>query len=367
MATSVKLIFDRKNKASATTPGTIEIEVYQDGKRKRYSTGIRVKKGQWKDGRVRNHPSAIELNAKLEKCYNDYLKLANSPGFNIESLTNKPTKQSTPFLDWMKSEIDGRKDLRPNTIKQHKSTLHLLQKWNKINSFNDLNTKNIVILDEYLKSGLKKQSSVHGHHKTLKVYINRAIIQGLLDASPYDGIKIPRGKTETIKYILEEQRNIIENLELSGTMELVRDMFLFACYTGLAYADMTRVTREDIITENGRMFLVDKRQKSGTPYKLMLLPEAKAILEKYDWNLDRISNQKANVYLKAIGTIANIKVPLTMHMGRHTFATWALSKGVPIEVVSKMLAHSDIATTQIYAKVLQKEVDRGFELLSKKG
>ena len=95
----------------------------------------------------------------------------------------------------------------------------------------------------------------------------------------------------------------------------------------------------------------------------MLLPKAQEILERYDYDLDRFTNQKCNQYLKAIQVMANIRTHLTMHVGRHTFATWALKKGVPIEVVSKMLAHTDIQTTQIYAKVLQEEVTKGFELL----
>ncbi len=128
-------------------------------------------------------------------------------------------------------------------------------------------------------------------------------------------------------------------------------MFLLACFTGLAFVDMQKVSRNDIYEENGMQWLIDKRSKTGSRYKLMLLPEAKEILERYDYNMNRITNQKANVFLKAIASDAGIEENLTMHMGRHTFATWALSKGVPIEVVSKMLAHADITTTQIYAKL----------------
>lgn len=364
--TTINILFDRKHLATNERKGTVEIEIYQNRVRKRYATGVRVTKNQWKDGRVYNHPAAIELNAKIEETYNTYLRIVSEPGFSIDKLTNPDKRPSVSFLDWMEDSIEKRKDLRPNTIKQHKSTLHLLQKCKIFVNFKDLTRKNVSQFDQYLKSKHLKQSSVHGHHKTLKVYINRAIIQGLITNSPYSGISIPRGKEETVRYITEDQRSSIEALELTGTMAFVRDMFLFACYTGLAYVDMTKLKREDIKEENGRLYIEDKRQKTGTRYKLMLLPEAQAILNLYDWNLNRITNQKANVYLKAIGAMANITEPLTMHMGRHTFATWALSKGVPIEIVSKMLAHSDITTTQIYAKVLQKEVDKGFELLKDK-
>lgn len=366
MASTVNILFDRRHIATNERKGTVEIEIYDSGLRKRYSTGVRIFKNQWKDGRVINHSGAIELNAKIEKIYNDYLRIVSEPDFSIEKLTNPNKNPSVSFLDWFEENIEKRKDLRPNTIKQHKSTLHVMQEWNKIINFSDLTRKNILLFDQYLKTRLCKQSSVHGHHKTLKVYINRALIVGLLKESPYEGIKISRGRTDTVKYLTESQRSAIESLELHGTIAIVRDMFLFACYTGLAYADMVKISAADIKEENGNMYLEDKRRKSGSRYKLLLLPEALEILRRHDWNLNIISNQKANIYLKAIGAMINISEPLTMHMGRHTFATWALSKGVPIEVVSKMLAHTDIATTQIYAKVLQKEVDKGFELLKKK-
>lgn len=363
MATTIKIIFDRKGKATKTKLGTVEIEVYSDGVRKRYSTGVRIFSDQWKDGRVHNHSAAIELNAKIQRIYEEYMRISADPEFNIQRMTNPRKAPSLGFLDWMEAEIDKRKDIRPNTIKAHRSTLHILQEWGRISSFKHLTLKNINALDEYLHGRLKKQSSVHSHHKALKVYVNRAIIQGLLSASPYEGVKISRGKADNRKFLTESQREAIEKLDLEGTIGFVRDMFLLACYTGLAFADMVKISRDDILEDGGESWLIDQRIKTGTPYKLMLLPEAKQILERYDYNMNRISNQKANVFLKGIAAAADIKENLTMHMGRHTFATWALSKGVPIEAVSKMLAHSDITTTQIYAKVLQQEVDKGFELL----
>lgn len=111
------------------------------------------------------------------------------------------------------------------------------------------------------------------------------------------------------------------------------------------------------------MVIDGSRLKTSVRYKLKILPKAMEILSKYDFDLDRMSNQKCNIYLKAIQTIAGIKTKLTMHVGRHSFATWALKMGVPLAVVSKMLAHTDITTTMIYAKVLQTEVAAGFDKL----
>ena len=141
-------------------------------------------------------------------------------------------------------------------------------------------------------------------------------------------------------------------------------MFIFACYTGLAYCDLVRV-KDCVVVEDGVRFIDGARLKTSVHYRLMLLPEAEEILDRYDGDMNLASNQKANLLLKAIQGMAQIKTVLSMHVGRHSFATWALNKGLPIQVVSKMLAHTNINTTQIYAKVLQKEVTAGFEMLKR--
>lgn len=127
----------------------------------------------------------------------------------------------------------------------------------------------------------------------------------------------------------------MEALTLAGGEEVARDMFIFSCYTGLAYSDLVKITKSDIIEENGKLIIEDKRQKTGSGYHIVLLPQAENILKKYDFNLNLLSNQKCNQYLKLIAQRCGIRINLTMHVGRHTFATWALQKGVRIEVVSK--------------------------------
>ena len=156
---------------------------------------------------------------------------------------------------------------------------------------------------------------------------------------------------------------MLESVKLDGPLDKVRDLWVFCSYTGLSYSDMAKLSPSDIVASEGKKMIIDKRIKTGTPYKIVLLPKALAILDKYGGTLPAITNQKCNYFLKVIGPAAGIKKNLTMHMARHTFATWALSKGVRIEVVSKMLAHADITTTQIYAKVMQREVEKGYELL----
>lgn len=361
MATTVKIIFDRRKQSSKTQAGTVEIEVVSNGKRKRISTGIKVYQNEWNNGKIIKRIDAIALNRQLEEKYNEIIELTSQPNFTINLLGSKQRK--TSFCDWVDEQIAKRTDLTERTRASHYAMNEKLRQTGYIKTFKDLSPENIRKWDAYAHTRCSQQTAVYDYHKKIKVYIKEAKLQGLINSDPYDFVKILKGKSEGIKYITEEERSRIEALELDGYMEIARDMFIFACYTGLADCDLRKITRDDVIEEDGQKFIVDKRQKTGVNYRLVILPKALEILERYDYNLDRLTNQRCNIMLKTIGAMAGVKTKLTMHVGRHTFATWALKRGVPIEIVSKMLAHSDIVMTQIYAKVLQSEVTKGFDLL----
>ena len=369
----IKLIFDRRKTASATTKGSIEIEVTWKKERVRLSTGVSVLKQQWKGGEVVNHPEEDELNAKIRslmKTMQEKLNhMAESNGeINLSVL--KATRKAkviggrTDFLDWLEDRI-AKRPIKESTRKHHMTVLKSLREFGKIKTFTDVTSRNIKLWDDYIRSldKVNCQASVHGYHKRLRPYIQEALELQLIDVNPYANVKIPRGKSEGIRFLTEEERNRIEELELFGMMETTRDMFIFSCYTGLAYSDLIKIKKEDVFQKGDDFCIRDKRTKTGNQYTIVLLPKALAILRKYDYNLNRLSNQKCNEQLKLIAHMAKIHINLTMHVGRHTFATWALSKGVGIQVVSKMLSHSDISMTEKYAQVLQSSVYEGYDLL----
>lgn len=370
-------VFDRRNRATKTTKGSLEIEIYYNNAQYRISTGVTLLATQWKNGRIVRCEDCGRLNTRIVemmKRLNDYVtkQEANDvPTLSINKLKavaegNEISGESRSLLKWLEERINAR-DIEESTRRQHKVMLKSLKESGLFRTFEDLTPVNIKKWDDILHSQLNCQSSVHGYHKRLKPYITDAIQLGLIQRSPYENIRIKRsnGHSEsTKKFLKEHERAAVEALTLAGGEEVARDMFIFSCYTGLAYSDLVKITKADIIEENGKLIIEDKRQKTGSGYHIVLLPQAEKILRKYDFNLNLLSNQKANQYLKLIAQRCGIRINLTMHVGRHTFATWALQKGVRIEVVSKMLAHADISTTQIYAKLLQNEVDRGYDILA---
>ena len=181
-----------------------------------------------------------------------------------------------------------------------------------------------------------------------------------------------------VPHLSAEELQLIENKEIFiDRIDLTRNMFLFACYTGFTYIDVASLTLEHLKTgQDGKPWLIKPRKKTGISERVPLLPPALRILKKYETDL-RLknsqkllpipSNQKVNAYLKELGDICGIPTQLTYHIARHTFAsTVTLENGVPIDSVSKMLGHKSIKTTQIYAKVSDRKISQDTKVLFRK-
>jgi integrase len=160
-------------------------------------------------------------------------------------------------------------------------------------------------------------------------------------------------------------------------LDRVKDIFLFSCYTGLAYSEIERLSTDHLVKDpDGETLIKINRKKTNVGVIVPLLPQAAAIIKKYEDDplanykgtlLPVTSNQKINAFLKEIAVLCDISKNLTFHMARHTFAaTVTLSNGVPIETVSKILGHTSIKTTQIYGKIVDLKVSEDMRILRKK-
>ncbi len=179
-------------------------------------------------------------------------------------------------------------------------------------------------------------------------------------------------------YLSDNELSNIETYNfLIARLERVRDLFVFSCYTGIAYVDIMSLSNDNIIKGiDGNDWIFTNRQKTKSPVKVPLLVKAQILIDRYQNHpmtqitetlFPVITNEKVNLYLKEIADACGIKKNLTFHMARHTFATTVtLSNGVPIETVSKLLGHSKIASTQIYARVIERKVSEDMELLKMK-
>jgi site-specific recombinase XerD len=221
------------------------------------------------------------------------------------------------------------------------------------------------------------------HNTTMKYLSNfkKIVIiclkNGWLSKDPFYGFRLAR-KEVVREFLTDEELGLIRSKYFSmERISQVRDIFLFSCYTGLAYADVKKLKRSEIcVGVDGEKWIFTSRQKTDTLSRIPLLTQALEILDRYKSypscdNADRLlpvlSNQKMNSYLKEIADCCGIQKPFTYHTARHTFATTiTLSNGVPIETVSKMLGHRNLKTTQHYAKILDNKVGDDMRRLKEK-
>lgn len=221
------------------------------------------------------------------------------------------------------------------------------------------------------------------HNTTIKYLgnfrkiINRCIRNGWLQRDPFLGFKMTKREVERVFLSKEELQRIRDKDFSTERMRQVRDIFLFCCFTGLAYADVKKLQRSEIcVGIDGDQWIFTSRQKTETASRIPLLSFALEIIEHYENHpvcvqkgkvLPVPSNQKMNTYLKEHADVCGITKPLTSHIARHTFATTVtLGNGVPIETVSKMLGHKNLRTTQHYAKVLDRKVSDDMQALKQK-
>jgi site-specific recombinase XerD len=224
----------------------------------------------------------------------------------------------------------------------------------------------------------KKTSHVNGankHIQRLRKLMNYAIKHEYIQTSPMASYSLEFEPVNKVALTIEEIQRIADVELMVPTMDHVRNIFLFQCYTGLSYSDVRLLTPMHIsVGLNNTYWIHMKRQKTKVAFAIPLLSPALAIMQKYLPTSDNtspifpvLSNQKMNDNLKLIQSSAKISKRLTTHLGRHSFATTiTLSNGVPMETVSRMLGHTKLSTTQIYAKVLETKIGSDMQTLSEK-
>lgn len=199
----------------------------------------------------------------------------------------------------------------------------------------------------------------------LRTIYKVAIDNGWVSKNPFSTVKIHFDPVERDVLTKSELTALIQTDMIFDRLEKMRDVFVFACFTGLAHCDVAGLTKENIITdEAGQVWLKTHRQKTSEVVDIPLLEIPQLIIKKYQGMkelngklLPTLTNSCSNLYLKEVAVRCGINKTLTFHMARHTFATTVtLSNGVPIESVAKMLGHRNIRTTQIYAKVIKDKL-----------
>ncbi|WP_179367658.1 site-specific integrase [Winogradskyella forsetii] len=280
--------------------------------------------------------------------------------------------------------------LHKNTMGQYKTSQRYMTEF-ILDEFNEsdialakLDYSFIIGFENFLRSYVPKpgqgrigNNTAMKHIKRLRRMVTLAYRMEWLDRDPFVNFKMKIERKEREFLSQEELQRIVGLTSSIERLMVVKDLFVFSCYTGISYSDIVELTKTNIkVGIDGNPWIMANRVKTGTPFKIPLLPSAAVLIEKYREHprtqgtsnlLPHLSNQKLNSYLKEIADLCSIKKNLTFHMARHTFATTVtLSNGVPIETVSKLLGHTKLATTQIYARVVERKVSEDMAILKEK-
>jgi len=384
------IVLDRKGRAKEGQEAMLEIRITSNRRHVYMSTGIKVRKSEWIAGRVVNRLDAKSINERLAIIYEKVGKAVNEAmehdsGIDVADIRKRvwaevEVQSGKPvLLDWIHGQIPLL-DIDEGTRKRYYPLESRLEEFGQMRTWEDVTTEKIYEFDAWLH-GLRKPISeaaqragvvpeklsnagVYNYHKTLKALLNRARRMGKIATNPYELLRgqFKRGDKENTEYLTEEEMTAIRELKLErgSVLDISRDLFVFQMYSGLAYSDAEAFDFSRYKKVEGTWRYVGQRIKTGVPYVSELLPPVVAVLEKYGGMVPQIGNADYNHRLKEIQRMAGIETRLHSHLARHTFATWMLANDAKIENVSRMLGHTNIVTTQRYAKVLAQSVHEDY-------
>lgn len=368
---TTRILFDRKHAATKTKTGLVQLEVLYERKRKFISTGVKVYVDQWSErSYVVGRADMFALNARInetKRMVDDYLNGLMEQGRlfdfgEFDRWLSAVEQKKVSFIEWVGNQIDLRHDLQDSTKRSQRKLVSILRDFGRIVTFDELTKANVMLFDDYLHGRGLKQTSVFDYHKTLKTYVHEAMRRELLDKDPYATLRFDRGKSEWGRFLSVEELERLQTAKMpTESIDRVRDLFVLQCLTGMSYSDLMAFDFSRVHISNGQQIYTAERTKTGVPFTVVFLPRALEILEKYDYQLPHISNVQYNLRLKIVADAAGIDKPLASHYGRRTCGMVLLNEGFPIEVVAKVLGHSNIKTTQeAYARILDDTVAREF-------
>lgn len=371
-----RLVYNRQKCLNERGTALVQVEALLHGRRKYFSTNIYLLPRQWSKTKsmVIRHPHAEELNQMLHEMMMELeaIELAlwkKGRQITLEILKESFNRQGNEdsFVEFFREEV-AHSPLRQSTRKNHLSTLALLQSFSKGLTFSELSYEFLTSFEDFLLGKGFHVNTVAKHMKHLKKYVNIAINKDLLDFSQYAFRKY---KIKTVEYrhsfLTPEELLAIESLDYHGRCKkllMVRDAFLFCCYTGLRYSDFISLKEESFVESGNEKWLCYRSVKTGTevrlPMKHLFGGKALHLINIYKDNLKRFfdlgSNSNVNKMLLKIARMAHVEKHVSFHTARHTNASLLIYKGVNITTVQKLLGHRSVKTTQLYAHVMDQTI-----------
>ncbi|MEZ5003507.1 MAG: site-specific integrase [Chitinophagales bacterium] len=396
----------RNNKMNNEGKVPIVLQIIHNRKVKEISLKKYIDPKHWdskncKLNKKHHNPSPINAYLANElRAYESIInrKLALDERFEIKDIIEEKNGMLTdhdlaklPFVEFLRKYIEENPDKRGiNTLRNYKSTLTRFTEFDSKIKLQDINFETLKEFESFLNEKYKsKKNTIHGRMKIIKKFCRMARAEGIIKLNPFDKYQIKSEDGDKPNLTLDEVKRLDELIVESESDKLIKDVFIFCCYTGLRFSDICTLAKKDIIEgdKKGTLKINIHLHKTSKMFTLQLAERAKEkmfdwgfkektkdfyifpIIESYNFSNDdqlkRIISSKNVVFnkkLKELAKKASIDKVLTFHMSRHSFATIGLTLGIRMEVLRDLLGHSDLKTTQVYAKVVDKLKNEAIEL-----
>jgi site-specific recombinase XerD len=372
MKKHVKVIFDRRGLAEKKGTGVIDICIYLNRGERKYESVGSATPDRWEvvaqDINIQAKVKHYEEVIKAMQVIGEEMTIANFNSHIIQAMDTRKDNadnvhmfkghdQRQSFTEFIEYYLD-KEGLRDGSRRNIQVVIDSLIKFNGIKCLKDLTPANLRKYDEWLHSqGDKSVATIYNYHKKVHKYTHILWRNEMIPSDPYNHVSFKRGSYKERKPLTEEELLRIRQADYAGKLGRVRDLFIFMAYTGLSYVDMCNFNFLRMAEKQGDTYYIEgERVKTGSSFYTPILPPALAVLEKYNYKLPTITNQKLNDYLHVIEADLKINKKITCHVARHSFATLLLTYDFPMDKTARALGHKDIKTTQIYAKVLKKTI-----------
>lgn len=381
-----RLVFNRKHSLNRNGQALVQIECLLNRERTYFSTNVYLRPDDWDGCYVVNHPLAADLNQylfdqliRLQRIEFEFIRRGKTPTLRMmrNAVINHVTS-SARFADFVRAINEHASTRGAHTRESYNTLIKIVERFQSDTTLEDIDIDWLERFTDWQKSQNLSQSTIAGRLKGIRCIVNEAIARKLIstDDDPFRHFRIPKIQNRK-EYLSANELRRLEGLRLSGREAYIRDVALFAAYTGLRFSDLNTLTSDNIIRENGKTWIVKKPEKtrktSGVVVRLPVYSlfggKALALIERYG-SVEKLThvgnNASANRTLKDI--IRKMGIPesrrITFHTMRHSCASLLIASGVPITTVQQVLGHAKIDQTLSYThlstQVVKHDIERAF-------
>lgn len=353
-----RLCFNRAHRLNRQGEGLVQIEMAMQGRRRYLSTHVYVRPEQWSRGMVVGHPLQDELNYMLqrqkmevERVELEFIKRGVQVSlWQMQEAIRQHLSPSATLMDFGREMVQN-SDRRRNTKQGYMTLLNSIERWRKGTLLTDIDYPFIQHYEQWMKDKKMSHNTVVGRLRQLRAILHEAVKREIIQKNPFDGYRIQQMQAKR-GYVTAENLARLEQMKLTGRDAMVRDAFLFCCYTGLRFSDLISLRSHHFCDGWIKKEMVKTRFTVEIPYRRLFQDKAQRMIDRYGTveclTMNLPSNAQTNVIVRRLMTDIGQEGNITFHSSRHTFATLLSQQGVSLEAIQQMLGHQSAVTTQIY-------------------